>query len=137
VDLSSGQGSTTEERRVVLWIHLVAAAVWLGGLITLGAVVVTLREVGVERSVLQAVARQFGRLSWTALGVSVLSGGWMAVNYLSAPLFPFKVAAVAVMAGLAGWHQFAAKNQSPRTRGMFQGLILLASLLVFGIGVAL
>ena len=47
---------------MVLWIHLVAGAVWLGGLITLGAVVMTLRKEGVDRSVLQAVARQFGRL---------------------------------------------------------------------------
>lgn len=122
---------------MVLWIHLVAAAVWLGGLITLGAVVVTLRKEGVDRSVLQAVARQFGRLSWTALAVAVLSGGWMAIDYLDAPLFPVKVAAVAVTAGLAAWHQFAARNQTPRMRGILQALILLSSLVVFGVGVRL
>ena len=122
---------------MVLWIHLVAAAVWLGGLITLGAVVVTLRKEGVDRSVLQAVARQFGRLSWTALAVAVLSGGWMAIDYLDAPLFPVKVGAVAVTAGLAAWHQFAARNQTPRMRGILQALILLSSLVVFGIGVRL
>lgn len=122
---------------MVLWIHLVAGAVWLGGLVTLGAVVVTLRKEGVDRPVLQAVARQFGRLSWTALAVSVLSGAWMAIDYLSAPLFPVKVTAVAVTAGLAAWHQFAARNQTPKVRGILQGLILLSSLVVYGIGVAL
>ena len=122
---------------MVLWIHLVAAAVWLGGLITLGAVVMTLRKEGVDRSVLQAVARQFGRLSWTALALSVLSGGWMAIDYLDAPLVPVKVAAVAVTAGLAAWHQFAARNQTPKMRGILQGLILVSSLVVFAIGVAL
>ncbi len=122
---------------MVLWFHLVGAAIWLGGLITLGALVVTLRKEGVERPVLQAVARQFARVSWVGFALAILSGGWMAIDYLADPLLAVKVAVVAVMGGLAAYHQFAARNQSPRARGILQGLILVASLAVFGIGVAL
>jgi putative copper export protein len=122
---------------IVLWFHLVAAAVWLGGLITLGAIVAALRSEQVERSVLQAVARQFGRVSWTAMGVAVLSGAWLATEHLGSVWLPVKMALVAVAAGLAAWHQFAARNQSPAMRGILQVLILVASFAVFAAGVAL
>lgn len=76
-------------------------------------------------------------MSWIALGVSVLSGGWMAIDFLDRPVLALKIGAVALMAGLAGWHQFAARGQSPRMRGILQGLILLVSLIVFGIGISI
>jgi putative copper export protein len=122
---------------VVQWVHLIAAAVWVGGLITLGAVVAALRAQGVERSVLQAVARQFGRLSWTAMGLAVLTGGWMAIDFIDRPVLAVKMALVAVAAGLAGWHQFAAKNQTPKMRGILQALILLTSLGIVAAAVAI
>lgn len=123
--------------RFVLWVHLIAASVWVGGLITLGALVAALRSQNVERTVLQAVARQFGRVSWSAMAVAVLSGGWMAIDYLDRPWLAVKMGTVALTAGLAGWHQFAARNQSARTRGILQGLILLSSLGVVAAAVAL
>ena len=55
------------------FVHEVAAAVWLGGLITLGALVPALRRAGVERPQLQAMARQFGRGSWSAMVILVVS----------------------------------------------------------------
>ena len=121
----------------VKWVHLVAAATWVGGLITLGALVATLRANGVERSLLQAVARQFGRVSWIAMGLAVLTGGWMAIDFIGRPALAVKMGLVAVTAGLAAWHQFAAKNQTPKMRGILQGLILLSSLAVVGAAVAL
>ncbi len=122
---------------VAKWVHLIAAAVWVGGLITLGAVVAALRSQGVERSVLQAVARQFGRLSWTAMGVAVLSGGWMAIDFIDRPALAVKMGLVALAAGLAGWHQFAAKNQTPKMRGILQALILVTSLGIVAAAVAI
>ena len=44
----------------IRWLHLLAASVWTGGLIVLGALVVALRRAGVEREVLRAAARQYG-----------------------------------------------------------------------------
>lgn len=121
----------------VRWIHLVSGAVWVGGLITLGALVTALRREGVDRTVLVAVARMFGRVSWIAMGVAVLSGGWMAFDFLDNPRLAYKVGMVALTAGLAGYHQFAATNQSPKTRGMLQGLIILSSLGIVAAAVAL
>ena len=43
----------------VRYLHLLAAAVWLGGLITMWAVVAVLRAAGAERSLLKAAARRF------------------------------------------------------------------------------
>jgi uncharacterized membrane protein len=128
---------TLLDMRFILWLHLVAAGVWLGGLITLGALVAAVRTAGVDRTVLQAMARQFGRVSWTAMGIAVLSGAWMAIDFHDEPKHAVKVGVVALTAGLAGWHQFAARDQSPRMRGILQGLILVSSLATFAVAVAL
>ena len=112
----------------VRFFHLLGAMVWVGGLITLGALVPTLRRAGADREMLRAVARQFARVSWTAFGVAVVTGAWAAPDHLDSPAFPWKVAAVAITAGLTLWHTFGASGQSPRTRGILQGLILLSSL---------
>jgi putative copper export protein len=122
---------------VVEWIHLIAASVWVGGLVTLGAVVAALRAQDVDRVVLRAVARQFGRVSWAAMGAAVLSGGWMAVDFIGSRALAVKIGLVVLTAGIAAWHQFAARNQSARMRGILQAMILLSSLAVVGAAVAL
>lgn len=119
------------------FVHLLGAMVWVGGLITLGALVPAMRRAGAERPMLQAVARQFARVSWIAFGVAVTTGGWAAVDYLESPAFPWKVATVAVAGGLALWHQLGARDQSSRTRGMLQALILFTSLGIVAAAVAL
>lgn len=121
----------------VRFFHLLGAMVWVGGLITLGTLVPALRKAGAERSLLQVVARQFGRVSWVAFGLAVLTGGWAVVDYLDAPALPWKLGFVALAGGLALWHQVNANNQSPRTRGILQGLILLASLGIVAAAIAL
>ena len=63
--------------RTLVFLHLVGAAVWLGGTITVGALVPALRRAGVERPQLQAMARQFGRVSWTAMAIAVATGAWL------------------------------------------------------------
>ena len=121
----------------VRFAHLLGAMVWVGGLITLGALIPALRRAGADRPMLQAVARQFSRVSWTAFAVAVLTGGWAMVDYLEVPALPWKLGFVALAGGLALWHQLGAKDQSPRTRGILQGVILLASLGIVAAAVAL
>ena len=118
-------------------LHLLAMAVWVGGLITLGALIAALRRHGVDREVLRVIARRFGALSWPAMGILLVTGfaqvpgrGW------DGPLVA-KTAVVAVIVGLAAWHQVAAKNQSPSLRGALQGTILVLSIAAVGISVAL
>lgn len=115
------------------WIHLVAAAVWTGGLITLAVLVGALRKAGTDRLQLQAAARSFAHLSWTALGVAVLTGlyqlgelGWL-WGRLS-----LKLTLVGVSAALALLHQVTAKRTSPAVRGAIQGIILVLAVAIFG-----
>lgn len=121
-------------------VHLIAAATWLGGLITLAAVVVALRREGVDRSVLQAAARQFGRLSWTAMAIALITGTaqvyLLPLPWAYGPL-QTKLGLVALTILIAGVHQFTARNSSPRARGLIQVAIMLASVGVFAAAVAL
>jgi hypothetical protein len=122
---------------IVRFAHLLGAMVWVGGLITLGALIPALRRAGADRPMLQAVARQFARISWAAFAIAVLTGGWAMIDYLEAPALPWKLGFVALAGGLALWHQLGARNQSARTRGILQGMILLASLGIVAAAVAL
>jgi putative copper export protein len=62
-----------------LFIHVLAATIWVGGQLTLGALVPVLRRAGAD--VPRAAARQFGRLAWTAFAVLVATGIWNVVDY--------------------------------------------------------
>lgn len=119
------------------WVHLLGAAVWTGGLVTLAALVVALRSAGADRPMLQAAARQFGRLSWTALAVAVITGIWQmeVIGYAYASI-SFKLGLVITAGVLALIHQLTARSTSPAVRGALQGVILVVSVLIFGAAVA-
>lgn len=123
---------------VLRWLHLLAAATWTGGLIVLAALVVALRRAGAERELLRAAARQFGRVSWTAMAVS-LATGVAQVQLLGWPWsygrLHLKLGMVALTVALAAWHQRTASTSSPAARGVLQLLILLSSLAVFAAAV--
>ncbi len=59
---------------VRLFLHVLAATVWVGGQITLAALVPALRGAG--RDVPRVAARAFNRVAWPAFGVLVLTGVW-------------------------------------------------------------
>ncbi|TNE89773.1 MAG: hypothetical protein EP330_10210 [Deltaproteobacteria bacterium] len=125
---------------VVRWIHLVAAATWLGGLLTLAALIPALRKAGAERALLQAAARQFARVSWVAMGIAVLTGltqvAWMGLPW-SYTRLQVKVGLVLTAIAIALGHQLTARNSSPALRGALQGVILLVSLGIFAAAVAI
>jgi putative copper export protein len=122
------------------FVHLIAAAIWVGGLLTLGALVPVVRRNGGGTELLRAMARQFGRLSWTAMGVSVVTGVWQVerldIDWAAAPLSR-KLTLVVIAIGLAAVHQFTAKRTSPALRGAIQAVILLVSLGIIAAAVAL
>jgi uncharacterized membrane protein len=64
---------------VRLFLHVLAATVWVGGQIVLGALVPTLRSLGVDAP--RLAARQFGRLAWTAFALLVVTGFWNLADY--------------------------------------------------------
>ena len=63
-----------------LFLHVLAATVWVGGQFTLAGLVPTIR--GISPGATAVVARQFARLSWPAFGVLLVTGVWnlVAVN---------------------------------------------------------
>ncbi len=125
---------------IVRWLHLMAAATWTGGLVTLAALVVVLRRAGAERALLQAAARGFAAVSWTAMAIAIPTG-LLQVSLMGLPWsygrLHLKLAMVVLTVLLAGGHQLTARRSSPRARGMIQAAILLASLGVFAAAVAL
>jgi putative copper export protein len=57
-----------------LFIHVLAATVWVGGQLTLAGLVPVVRTLGPEAT--KAVARQFDRIAWPAFAALVLTGLW-------------------------------------------------------------
>lgn len=124
----------------IRWLHLLAAATWTGGLIVLAALIMALRRAGADRELLRAAARQFGRVSWTAMLIAVLTG----IAQVHLMMLPWsygrlhlKLGLVGLVILLAGGHQLTAARSSPAARGIVQLLILLVSLGIFAAAVAL
>jgi putative copper export protein len=63
---------TVEDLR--LFLHVLAATIWVGGQLTLAGLLPALRKAGAD--VPKAVAQQFGRIAWPAFGVLILTGIW-------------------------------------------------------------
>jgi uncharacterized membrane protein len=124
----------------IRWLHLLAAATWTGGLIVLAAVVVALRKAGADRSLLQAAARQFGRVSWAAMAIAVVTGvaqvHAMGIAWTYGRLH-IKLALVATAIVVAAVHTVTARRSSAAARGVQQLVILLLGLAIFGAAVRL
>jgi putative copper export protein len=59
---------------VRLFLHVLAATVWVGGQLTLAALVPALRRFGTD--VAGTAARRFNQVAWTAIGVLIVNGIW-------------------------------------------------------------
>jgi len=59
---------------VRLFLHVLAATVWVGGQLTLAGLVPGLRAVAADAP--RAAARRFNRIAWPAYGVLVATGVW-------------------------------------------------------------
>jgi len=59
---------------VRLFLHVLAATIWVGGQLTLAALVPTLRRLGAGLP--KAAARSFNRVAWPAFAVLIASGVW-------------------------------------------------------------
>lgn len=57
-----------------LFLHVLAATVWVGGQLTLAGLVPVLRKAGAD--VPKSVARQFNRIAWPAFVVLIITGLW-------------------------------------------------------------
>jgi len=59
---------------VRLFLHVLAATVWVGGQLVLAALVPVLRRFGSET--VTAAARRFNQVAWAAFGVLIVTGIW-------------------------------------------------------------
>jgi putative copper export protein len=87
-------------------IHVLAAAVWVGGQLTLAGLVPTARGLG--EGAARALAQAFARIQWPAYAVLVITGLWnVSATHGGQPrawqvVLGVKIAVVLV-AGLAAW----------------------------------
>ena len=59
---------------VRLFLHVLAAAIWVGGQLTLAGLVPVLRPFGPDAT--RAAARRFNVVGWSAFAVLVVTGTW-------------------------------------------------------------
>ena len=120
-------------------LHLLAAAVWVGGQLVVAALLPTLRRAGDE--VPRAAARAFSRVAWPAFAVLVATGIWnlVEVDLLDRPtayqvtVF-VKLLLVAAAAVAAVVHALGRTRRALAIGGALGGL---ASLGAFALGVVL
>jgi putative copper export protein len=123
---------------VRLFLHVVAATIWVGGQLTLATLVPTLRRF--EREVTTAAARRYNEVAWPAFGVLVATGIWNIVavpNQDRAFRVTLTVKLCFVLAsGLTAWLHI--RSTTARARGVLGSLTGLTALgaLFFGIVLA-
>jgi putative copper export protein len=119
---------------VRLFLHVLAATLWVGGQLTLAALLPVLRAAGAD--VPRAAARQFGRVAWAAFAVLILTGIWNigATSHRdsSAKGYPATLGiklGFVVLSGLAAWwHQRAKSRLALAVGGAAAALFSLAAL---------
>jgi putative copper export protein len=121
-------------------LHVLAAAVWVGGQFVLAGLLPTLRSLASDAPT--RVARAFARLSWPAFAVLLATGIWNDVAESSAQhqdgtwmaVLMAKMSLV-VVAGFGAW--IHSRPVPPRTKGISAGVGLIASVGALVLGVAL
>ena len=123
---------------VRLSLHVLGACVWVGGQLVLAGLVVTLR--GISRDAPGKVARAFARFTWPAYGLLIVTGVWNVAAVGSSAtsdwnaVFGIKMFCV-IVAGLGAF--LHTKATSPRARGVFAGVGMIATIAALVLGVAL
>ena len=116
-----------------LFLHVTAATIWVGGQITLAALVPALRRAG-GPDITRTAARSFQLVAWPAFAVLLATGVWnLAAVHLSQQSSAYlttvvvKLALVAISGVGALLHTMYARER-PALGGMAAGIGLLAAL---------
>ena len=118
---------------VRLFLHVLAATVWVGGQITLAALVPALRAAGSD--VPKAAANAFNRVAWPAYGVLLLTGVWNVVaegdrgdDYQHTLMLKYTLV---LLSGVTAYvHAKASSRTMMAVFGALTGLTALATLFV-------
>jgi uncharacterized membrane protein len=124
---------------LIRWVHLTAATVWVGGMITMAALIPVLRKGGVSIEIIRAGARRFGHVTWIAITISVVTGilQLFRFDYDLTVALTVKLILVSASITLAFVHQEIAKYTSPALRGAMEGILLLLGVGILGAAVAI
>lgn len=114
-----------------LYLHLLAATVWVGGQLTLAGLVPGLRAAHPDAP--RFAAQRFNKIAWTAYGVLVVTGIW---NMLAAGSRPtewtitlFAKVAIVIVSGIAAlFHARATARSSLALFGALSGISALLAL---------
>lgn len=115
-----------------LFLHVLAATVWVGGQVTLAALVPVLRGAGAE--VPRAAARRFNQVAWPAFAILLVTGVWniiavrSQVNGSYAVTLWVKLIVVAVSGVTAALHARANSKAGLAVFGALTGISALAAL---------
>lgn len=121
-----------------LFLHVLAATVWVGGQITLAALVPVLRRLGAD--IPRAAARRFNLVAWPAFGVLLITGVWniaagrpeITGSYETTLII--KLIVVAVSGITAALH---ARARSPAGLALFGALTGISALAALFLGILL
>jgi putative copper export protein len=116
-----------------LFLHVLGATIWVGGQITLAALVPALRAAGTE--VPKAAANAFNRVAWPAFGLLVLTGVWNVIaEGDKGPAYQHTLSlkyALVVASGVTAFlHARATSRRAMAVWGALTGLTALATLFV-------
>ncbi len=120
-----------------LFLHVLAATIWVGGQLTLAALLPVLREVGGDAP--RKAARAFRRVAWPAFTVLVLTGIWNVVELSEegedgGAVLVAKLVAVVVSGVSAFLHERATSRAG---LALWGALGLVSALAALGLGVVL
>jgi len=117
-----------------LFLHVLGATVWVGGQITLAALVPTLRRLGTQ--VPAAAARQYNRVAWPAFALLIATGVWNMIAERDKDHGAYhvtlivKLVVVAISGATAALHARARSRTALAVFGALTGLSALAALLL-------
>jgi putative copper export protein len=117
-------------------LHILAACVWVGGQVVMGALVPVLRDISPDAP--KRVANQFAKVAWPAFGLAVVTGIWNLLEIESGQSTAYnitlgvKLLLVAAVGISAAVHSL---TPSPAIRGITGAVGLFGSLaaVVFGV----
>ena len=125
---------------VRLFLHVLAATIWVGGQLVLAALVPVLRRFGSEA--VSAVARRFNQVAWVAFAVLVLTGVWniAAISGTASDTASYRTTlmvklAVVVLSGITAFMHI--RVTTARGRAIWGALTGLSALAALFLGVLL
>lgn len=117
-----------------IFLHVLGATIWVGGQLTLAALVATLRATSADSP--RRVAHAFNRIAWPAYALLLVTGIWNVIaeageaNQTWWITLVLKVILVAISGVAALLHARATSRRATATWGAISGLTALGTLYV-------